>query len=266
VDIKAAAGFVRRYGSLREKEALRLLFEPGSPRLEVISSILESQNPGGGWGYRGGSLSSVHETLWRLTQAVEVGLDAGQPSIMAAVGFLAQKQNPDGSWAEDPRLALEGPPWVAPGDRAAEVYLTSSAGYVLATLTGTSLGQVSRASRYLAQELGGDGRLPSFLHAHWLAAGLWWRTGEKDLADRALVYLSSRLGPAFPTNNLSWAAVTLLAAGCPPDTPFLEIALDLLEGRQCADGHFDSEDGETAFPHATWEALKALKLSGRLLS
>ncbi len=255
---------MQRYGSPREKEALRLLFEPGPPRLEVVSALLADQRSDGGWSYAGSSLSSVNQTLWRLTQAAEVGLDAGHRSIMAAVGFLARKQNPDGSWAEDLRLAPECPPWAAPGSLSASTYLTASAGYSLATLAGTSLEHVRRASEYLSGLLGLDGRLPSFLHSHWLAAALWWKTGEETLAERALGYLNTRLGPDFPSNNLSWAAVTLIAAGYPADSACLRTVLDLLEARQFEDGHFDSEDGESAFPHATWEALKALKLGGRL--
>jgi len=244
---------------------LRLLFEPGPPRREVVSDLLSGQRSDGGWGYPSSPLSSINETLWRLTQAGELGVDAAYPSIMAAIGFLASKQNPDGSWQEDPRLAAASPPWATPGRPEATVYLTASAGYSLAALAGTGLDRVRRASDYLLGMIGPDGRLPSFLHSHWLAAGLWWRTGRADLAEQVISYLATRLDRDSPANHLSWAAVTLLTAGYPPDAPFSRRVLDMLEARQAEDGHLDAEDGEAWFSHATWEALKALKLAGRLL-
>ncbi len=259
-----AIEYVRRHGNAREKEALRLLFEPGPPSPTVVRDLFANELPRGGWTYPGCEIGSVNETLWRLTQAREIGLDAGHPSVMSALSFLLRVQNPDGSWVEDARLSSKCPPWGAPGNPAASVYLTASAAYVAAILMGTSLPEVRRASEYLSAMLESDGWLPSYLHTHWLAAGLLWKTGEKDLADLVIGYLRSRLGPDTPTNNLSWAAVTLLEAGFPSEHPFAQVLLDLLEARQAEDGHFDSEDGEAWFAHSTWEALKAFALGGRL--
>lgn len=264
VHLEAAAGFVRQHGDPREREALRLLFEPSPPRPEIVSAILAGQRADGGWGYEERGPSSLNQTLWPLTQAMEVRLDANNPGIRSALDFIEQVQSPDGSWSEDPRLASVCPPWVAPKNRSAEIYLTASACYTLALLAGTSP-CLDSGSAYLSSRLEDNGRLPSYFHAHWLAAGFWWKLGQREAAERTLGYLSSRLGPAFPTNNLSWAAVTLLDAGYPAGSPFLATVLDMLETRQAADGSFDSEDGIGAFPHATWEALKALQLSGRLI-
>ncbi|HHX29500.1 MAG TPA: hypothetical protein GX716_10915 [Firmicutes bacterium] len=259
-----AIEYVRRYGNEREKEALRLLFEPGPPSPTVVRELFSGELPQGGWTYPGCEIGSVNETLWRITQALEIGLDAGHPAMMSALSFLLRVQNADGSWVEDARLASKCPPWAAPGRPATTLYLTSSAAYVVAILMGTSLPETRRASNCLSAMLESEGRLPSYLHTHWLAAGLWWKTGERDLVDRVIGYLRSRLGPDTPTNHLSWAAVTLLDAGLPSENPFVQLLLDLLEARQSEDGHFDAEDGEAWFAHSTWEALKAFAMEGRL--
>ena len=49
--------------------------------------------------------------------------------IRGAVAFLATRQQPDDSLEEQPELASLAPPWAAPGDVAAEIYLTANAGY-----------------------------------------------------------------------------------------------------------------------------------------
>lgn len=102
-----------------------------------------------------------------------MGLEASEPAITRAVEFLAQRQRADGNWEEDAALASLAPPWAKPGDEFVMLYLTAICGFWLAVLV-EGKERASRAASYLYPYLDvDDGRLPSFLHTHWLAGGLW---------------------------------------------------------------------------------------------
>lgn len=106
--------------------------------------------------------------------------------------------------------------------------------------------------------------MPSFLHTHWLAAGLCWGIREHSLASRVLDYLATTLDARFADNQLSWMAVSLLAVKYPRNSQFVATALNLQETRQRPDGSWTSEDGREFDSHATYEALRAFKMGGRI--
>jgi hypothetical protein len=107
--------------------------------------------------------------------------------------------------------------------------------------------------------------MPTFLHAHWLAAGAWYRLEQRDLAEHALASLPDRLDETTPASNLSWLITCLRTVDISAGHPTILKALSLLEASQRADGAWTSEDGPAADAHTTLEALRALLLCGRLL-
>ncbi|MEW5932356.1 MAG: squalene--hopene cyclase, partial [Bacillota bacterium] len=65
----------------------------------------------------------MSETVWRLTQLDELGLDRNHPSLREALTFLKMSQHPCGAWKEHESLREVLPPWAAPGLPAATIYL-----------------------------------------------------------------------------------------------------------------------------------------------
>jgi hypothetical protein len=167
-----------------------------------VDAVVGGQRRDGGWPPPGGrhSLSGVDETLWRLTQLDELALDRRHPAVEKALGFLTATQRADGAWEEDSSVASVVPPWAAPGVPAATLYLTASAGHILLLFGSREETAATRAAEYVAARTSPDGHIPSFIHSHWLAAALWWGLGQREVADRTLAYLGSRIGPNAADN------------------------------------------------------------------
>lgn len=265
VSVSRAVEFIRSAGSARDREAVRILFESGHARGEVVQTVLAGQRADGGWPpAEGFDVSSVSETVWRLTQLDELGVDRNHPSVREALTFLKVSQQACGAWKEHESLREVLPPWAAPGRPAATIYVTASAGYTVLVFCGPEEATARRAADYLAAQTGPHGSMPSFIHSHWLAAALWWGLGRREMSDRTMAYLSTRIGPHTPDNQLSWMAVALMSVGVSPENALLSRVLHMILERQAPDGRFTSEDGPECDPHATYEALRALKMAGML--
>lgn len=197
-DLRAAVTYITQHGNNVEQARLRHLLtgEPADP--EVIGTLLAGQRPDGGWNpFWAPDYSSLDATCFRLAQAEQLGLTGANPAVGRALRFLAGRQRDDGSWEEAEAVRGLAPPWAAPGDPAARLYLTANCGFWLALLGDTS-GGAARAARFLHGQLAPGGSLPTFAHAHWLAAGLWRRLGDHEPAERVLQHLGGQLGPDFP--------------------------------------------------------------------
>lgn len=230
-----------------------------------MQTVLAGQRADGGWSpAEGFDVSSVSETVWRLTQLDELGVDRNHPSVREALTFLKVSQQACGAWKEHESLREVLPPWAAPGRPAATIYVTASAGYTVLVFCGPEEATARRAADYLAAQTGPHGSMPSFIHSHWLAAALWWGLGRREMSDRTMAYLSTRIGPHTPDNQLSWMAVALMSVGVSPENALLSTVLHMILERQAPDGRFTSEDGPECDPHATYEALRALKMAGML--
>jgi hypothetical protein len=111
--------------------------------------------------------------------------------------------------------------------------------------------------------MGERGRLSSFLHTHWLAAGAWYCLGDRESAERTLASLPDRLDEATPASSLSWLITCLRMVGVSAAHPIIAQALSLLEQSQRADGGWTSDDGPSGDAHTTLEALRSLHLCSR---
>jgi hypothetical protein len=256
VQFEKAVAYVRLHGTDVERARLDYLLTGREPSDTTARTLFLGQRPDGGWSpFWAPDYSSLDATCYRLAQADQLGL-TGQEPAERALRFLAARQGADGNWEEDWSVRDLSPPWARPGDPACQLYLTANCGYWLAILRGDAEA-VGRATRYLADHRADDGSLPTFPHAHWLAAGLWYWRGDRNDADAVLANLAMRV-PTLAAGNLGWLVVTLQRAGVPADRPLVKQARARLEAEQQPDGRWVSEDGPGRDVHATLEALQAL--------
>jgi squalene cyclase len=255
---QAAITFVRSTGDLGEQARLRHLLDREHPAPAIMQQVLAGQREDGGWcPFWASDYSSLDATCFRLAQAEQLGMTANEAAVRHALTFLARRQHEDGSWEEEERMAEDTPPWATPGVLAAHLYLTANCGFWLAAL-GDPSENAQRAASYLQRHLDEEGQLPSFLHAHWLAGGLWYRIHWQE-AIRVFSYLQRRLSD-LAVSNLAWLLSTLLLAGVPSDHPLIEQAASRLEQQQEQDGRWPSEDGSARDVHTTLEAMRVLRL------
>ena len=258
--LSRAAAFVRRVGAASDRLRLVHVLDGTPATGETAAAILIGQRPDGGfappWAH---GYSSIDTTCFRLAQANQVGVGADRPEVTAMFRFLVARQRTDGSWEEDAVEAAGAPPWATPGDTPARLYLTANAGFSLSADRGSEA--IERAVRHLLKALNDDGTLPSYLHANWLAAALFWRVGRHRAALRVLDRVSTRLAD-LESGGLAWLVTSLVAAGLPIDHAVLVNAGARLVHGQRADGSFPSEDGPEADVHATLEAIRALLALG----
>lgn len=257
IDLDQARAFVLAHGDAVEQARLQYIWSGEPVPGAMVDALLVGQRADGGWSpFWAPDYSGLDATCFRLAQADQMGIPATDPRIQQAIRFLAHRQHADGSWEEDESVRDLAPPWAVPGDPVAHLYLTANCGFWLA-VAASAPADAALAAACLQEHLGKDGHLPGFLHAHWLAAGLWIAVGEQEAADRALAYLATRLNYDTPASNLSWLLTTLDRAGLPSDHPLITQAIELLILCQFTDGHWNSEDGPEQDVHVTLEAIRA---------
>ena len=260
MNIKKAVQFIRINGNEVEQARLNYVLSNERPSEEITAKLFSGQRLDGGWSpFWADSYSSLDATCFRLAQAEQLGITQSESAVMQAVNFLVQRQSAEGNWEEDIKVADSAPSWAKPGDLSAKLYLTSNCGLWLALL-GNPDNKVSKAAEYLETHLEQDGHLPSFLHTHWLAGGLYHKLNWQA-STRVFEYLSRRINE-LATSNLSWLITTLCAAGVSPKHFLLEKAASLLEQNQKDDEYWESEDGPSQNIHTTLEAIRALSLCG----
>lgn len=276
MDVQSAIAYVRQRATAVELARLKYALCGEPPNPEAVKALFADQRADGGfappWAR---NYSSLDATCFRLAQAEQIGVSGSETAVRRAVQFLIQGQQLDGSWEEDESVAAVAPVWAQPGNLAARLYLTANCGYWVAVFNGVDqnglagvdssipagIDSAVRAADYLKSYLQPDGRLPSFLHAHWLAAGLWHRLDYGDLSQRVLSYLATRLAD-MSANNLTWLLTTLLGAGIPASNSLIKDASSILEQFRDPDGHWASDDGPEFDVHCTLEALRVLSLLG----
>lgn len=258
---QAAIDFVRSTGDLVEQARLQQLLDGERPAPAVIQQLFAGQHEDGGWSpFWAPEYSSLDATCFRVAQAEQLGLTSSEVAVSQALTFLARRQHEDGSWEEEERMAEVTPPWATPGVLAAHLYLTANCGFWLAVLEDPGE-NAQRAASYLQRHLDEEGQLPTFLHAHWLAGGLWYRIHWQE-ANRVFSSLQQRLSD-LAVSNLAWLLSTLLLAGVPADHPLIAQAASRLEQQQEQDGRWPSEDGSARDVHTTLEAMRVLRLCRR---
>jgi hypothetical protein len=263
VDFDYAVAYVREHGNEFDNARLNKPLKVG----ELLSHeqelrFLVGQRADGGWPpFWAPGYSSLDATCFRLAQGEDL-ISVESPTFVRAFDFLRSRQQPDGSWEEDAFVRELAPSWAVPGELAPRLYLTANCGWSLANATprNTVMSDeaAKRAGAYLEHYVAPDGSLPSFRHAHWLAAGLWIRLRRGNLADHVLGYLATCLDDSVPASSLAWMLTTLGGLGIPPEHPLTKKATQQLMSQQRVDGSWASEDGPDRDPYVTVEALRGL--------
>lgn len=257
MNMDTAVAFIRSRGNPAELARLSYLLDGTPPPPAAVEQLLAGQRPDGGWSpFWAADYSSLDATCYRLAQADQLGIGLAEPAVERALAFLAYRQQANGSWQEEEEVAAVAPPWAKPGDTAAKLYLTANCGFWMATLAGSEDGK--QAADYLQTHLTVSGRLPSFLHAHWLAGALWYSAGLTAVAESVFTYLQQERLPELSPANLAWLIVTLRRAAVPTTHPLIQSAAARLAEQQEPDGRWPGDDGPDWNVHTTLEALRAL--------
>lgn len=263
VDFARAVAFIREHGDELDNNRLDWLSGEGTALSgEQERHFYAGQRADGGWPpYWAPEYSSLDATCFRMARGEGLAPGLNPVPFERAIEFLRSRQRADGSWEEDDSVRELAPPWAVPGELAPRLYLTANCGWWLANARLTSFvtsdEAAMHAGAYLERHLAQDGSLPSFLQAHWLAAGLWIRLGRNDLANRTLDHLATRIDESVPAGALGWMLTTFSGLGI-SEHPLIQKAAAQLMAQQRADGSWASEDGSDRDPYVTVEALRGL--------
>jgi hypothetical protein len=143
------------------------------------------------------------------------------------------------------------------------VYLTAYSAFWLG-LDGSQPAVLRRAAAFLSYQQEEDGKLPGYLHGHWIGASALRMAGKHytAAAEKALTHLAARPWPEWQESQISWALDNLLSAGLEVNHPFVQAGLAELSARQEPQGCWVSEDGPAYAVSATLGVLKVLKRAG----
>jgi hypothetical protein len=237
MDPARAAAFVEANADPLDRARLRALLDGETAPADALPRANDDGGFPASWS---GDDSSLDATCTMLDRLSDLG-NAAATLRARAILFVQARRRIDGWWEEDASLAAQAPPWLTPGDEAATVYVTANCGYWCDN---------ARAADWLATRVSPEGRLPSFLEAHWLAAALLRRHAQ-PAAFLLVRNLAGRVGELGPS-ALAWLASTL------PAEPVGAVARMLLAGRQQPDGRWRSEDGAAFDAATTLAALRVL--------
>jgi hypothetical protein len=257
MNLEQAIQFVKSQGNEIEHARLRYILANEPPSPEVVARLFDDQRADGGWPpFWAQDYSSLDATCFRLAQAEQLGLGNTEPAVRQAARFLTGRQAPQGSWEEDTRVAGSAPPWAKPGELSAVLYLTANCGLWLALLDSKQE-RPSKAAAFLKTYLDERGRLPGFMHTHWLVGGLWHKLGWHELSERVFNFTARNVN-GLAASELAWLLATLRLAGVKPDHMLAKDAANLLGSMQHEDGRWPSADGPVYDVHTTLEAMRVL--------
>lgn len=272
VDLEAAIGFVVAHGDEVDRARLAYLRAGTAPAEAVLQRAEEGRLPGGGWpGHQEAAVASVDATCFHFAELDDLGA-LGRPAARQALDWLAGIQRSDGSWEEDAALAGVAPPWAAPGDPEARLYLTANAAFWLSVgglearaagpldtrVGGAYAGVVAGAAAVLAGCLRPDGSWPSFLVTGWLGAAVLYGQQMFYESARMQAVLFDRLDD-LSAADVAWLACALRRVGMRPEDRLLVAARERLRRTQRSDGGWDSDAGPTFDVHTTLTAINACR-------
>jgi hypothetical protein len=272
IDIDAAIGFVVAKGDQVDRARLSYLRTGAQPAEDILETAEHGQSRNGGWpAFWADGVASIDATCFRLAELDDLG-GLGRPAARRALDWLTTRQRPDGTWEEDPALAAAAPPWAAPGDPEARLYITANAAFWLTVAGldarsagpldyrpgGAYAGVVTQAAEALRAQVQPDGTMPTFLVATWLTAAVLYRQDMFYESVRLQQRLIERLAE-LSAADAAWLAAANRRVGVRDDDPMIINAMLRLRQLQRSDGGFSSDDGEAFDVHTTLAAIRACR-------
>ncbi|RLG41946.1 MAG: hypothetical protein DRO05_02585 [Thermoproteota archaeon] len=265
LDTKLAIEFVQKNSNPEQRERLECILTGRKAKQDVLNSLVELQNPDGGfpYGLEKGRPSSIMDSLLALVRLEEYNcLD--HESVDEVVRFLFSVQKSDGSW-EEPSVIEEfnPPPWMKPGDLKAKVLTTAYTSFWLAKLNYVDREELIDAMDFLMRFVHPDGHFYGFLHTNWVAASFLAMMLGRDnwTVKGAISFLKEIPSDSWEPSQLGWLLWSLASAGFSANDPEVKHFLGILNKKQWEDGSFEPE-AEGREVETTIEIIKALKLLG----
>ncbi|HLU44177.1 MAG TPA: squalene--hopene cyclase [Natronosporangium sp.] len=270
VDLEAAIGFVVAHGDDVDRARLAYLRTGVPPEPDLLELVERGQVPGAGWPAQPDStVASIDATCFRLAELADLGA-LGRPAARQALDWLAEIQREDGTWDEDEALAEHAPPWAAPGDPEAQLYLTANAAFWFSVagraarsggpmdtrVGGAYAGVVTAATNAIVARLRPDGSWPSYLVTGWLTAAVLYAQGRYEPSIRMQLVLERRL-PDLAAGEVAWLACSLRWLGVRPEERLLVDAFQRLADTQRSDGGWQNPDEDPLAVHTALTVLRA---------
>ena len=232
---------------------------------DLLSHLYIFQNDDGGWerfdSDMQGAISTISQT-WLGLQWLLWTRPSDPIPLNRTLQFLRQSQHDKGYWDEPPEiLKYDPPPWMVPGNRANQLWLTSAVCCKLAELGREAEVRFGAAVEFLRRGWEED-HFPVYQHTHWMATNLFGRLSEPIELDRRIATGSTkRLINDLTTGTGDAADITSIAYAA-----FWSGAYDLFDmafprviTNQAEDGGWTTGYGDRHRPQATVEAMHLLK-------
>ncbi|MGZ9584477.1 prenyltransferase/squalene oxidase repeat-containing protein [Paenibacillus marinisediminis] len=252
-----AIRYIETHGNNIERARLKYIAQDHPISEQELADFFNNQRSDGGWApFWDVNYSSLDASCFKLAQLEQTGV-VSCPIIDETISFMELRQSPDGSFEEDRSVGDRCPPWAAPGNLQAQLYLTANCSFWISRYRPQSV-YAERGALYIRDRLNNEGYLSSYMHTNWLSAGLFKLIGWEEEAGLLTDYMSKVIHE-LSADQLAWMASTMIIAGFPPDDLLLHRAVDLLISMQAESGYWDSADGEWHRVHASIEALRAIQ-------
>ncbi len=262
MDVTESISFVEANGTDLETARLRCILYGTAPGPEALEPFLALQHPDGGFPFRmeQGNPTALNPTQVALLWMDELGM-LDSSAAHSAFEYLLRSQREDGGWDEEAAIAAyDPPPWAAPGELNARIYLTAQSAFWLAAGGYGNHPGFPHALEFLIKYQDESGRFQGFPHNTWIATSVFWMAGApyNETARMGMEALAAKPLADWVDSQIAWALDCLGRTGLPKEDPFVEAGLAELMRRRGAEGKWISEDGEARTVGAVIEALKVL--------
>ena len=235
---------------------------------DVLPHLRTYQNDDGGWERFDGDMQEEISTIsqtWLGLQWLLWTQPTDSFPLDRTLEFLRHRQHDEGCWDESPEiLKHDPPPWMVPGNRANQLWLTSAVCCKLLELCRETDVRFEAAVEFLRRGWEGD-RFPIYTETHWTTANLFGSLGEPTDLDQCIAHGSvRRLTNDLTTDTLDAMDVASItyAAFQSGASDLFDMAFPTVLANQSEDGGWTTGYGDRHRPQATVEAMNLLKIVG----
>ena len=226
---------------------------------DVLPHLRTYQNDDGGWerfdSDMTGAISTISQT-WVGLQWLLWTRPSDSILLDRTLEFLRQNQSDEGYWDEPHEiLEYDPPPWMVPGNRANQLWLTSAVCCKLLELGREAEVRFDAAVEFLRSGWEID-RFPVYQHTHWMAANLFGRLSDPTDLDRRIASgCVSRLTDFLAAGTVDPLDITSIAYAAfkSGSRDLFDVAFPKAVANQAEDGGWNTGYGDRHRPQATVE-------------